>query len=182
MGIMEKVGAKIATKYGIVTQGKHSGCQIALGNEPGKKVEVANHFEQIIFVDGTEEKGRYDIIRDICGLVMCSHDERYFQFMLLFANDEKLEFNLEIRQEDKPVTGMLKNLLGQKTTMGSSEAEKMELQYRGVKVFVQSVGIRMVARDLRFFRDLFQEKGILDEKTNKIIEIYLEKALELDEE
>ena len=27
MGFMEKVGATLATKYGVVTNGKHGGCQ-----------------------------------------------------------------------------------------------------------------------------------------------------------
>lgn len=178
MGFMEKAAAKLATKYGTVTRGKHNGCQIALGNPPDKKVATSYTFSQIIFVEDGEEKGRYDLLEDLIGMSMMSHDEKGFQFLMLFKNEETCEFNLEIKQEDKPLVGMLKGFLGQKTTTGISPKEKAELQYHNVKVFVQNMGLRMMPKDLRFFRAKFAQLDILDDLTNEILDIMLKDAPE----
>lgn len=181
MGFMEKAAAKLATKYGTVTRGKHSGCQIALGNPPEKKVETTHTFTQIIFVDNGEEKGRYNLLEDLIGMTMMSSNDKGFHFILLFKNEENCEFDLEIKQEDKPLVGMLKSFLGQKTTAGASPKDKAELQYHNVKVFVQNMGLRMLPKDLRFFRDKFTELGILDNLTNDILDIILKNAPEVEE-
>lgn len=182
MGFMNKVGAKLATKYGTVTRGKHSGCQIALGNPPTKAVEAAYSFDQIIFVEGAEEKGRYNILEDLVGFAVLSHDEHAFQMMLMFKTEETCEFNLEIRKEDKPLTGLVKSFLGQKTTASASEQEKLELQYRGVKVFLQNTAYRMLPKDLKFFRSYLGDRDLLDDLTNKIIDICLKDAPKDEEE
>lgn len=182
MGFMEKAAAKLATKYGTVTRGRHNGCQIALGNPPDKKVEKAYSFSQIIFVEGSEEKGRYDILGDLIGMSMMSHDEKGFQFLLLFKDEQTCEFNLEIRAEDKPLAGMLKGLMGRKSTATATPEEKLEMQYRGVKVFVQNMGIRMLPKDLRFFQAHFEQLGILDQLTADLLEILLRDAPEDEEE
>ena len=182
MGFMEKAAAKIATKYGTVTRGRHNGCKIALGNPPDKKVTTSHSFSQIIFVEGSEEKGRYDIIEDLVGMSILSQDDRCFQFLLMFKDEQTCEFNLDIRQEDKPVAGLLKSFLGQKNTVNATAEEKLELQYRGVKVFVQNAGIRMMPKDLRMFKAYFDNLGILDSLTSDILDILLENAPADEEE
>lgn len=183
MGFMEKVGAKLATKYGTVYKGRYNGCQVALGNPPNKKVEFANSFSQIIFVEGSEEKGRYDIMDGVLGISLLSYDEKAFQMMVVFGEEDYCCFNLEIRREDKPMAGMIKGFLGQKTTAGASPEEKLELQYRGVKVFLQNTALKiLMAEDLETFRDYLQERNILDELTKKILDLALEHARELAKE
>lgn len=54
------LAANLTKKYGTVSSGRHEGCEIALGNPPGSGI-VSNSLTQIIFLDGTEEKGRYNI-------------------------------------------------------------------------------------------------------------------------
>lgn len=182
MGFMEKVGAKLATKYGTVYKGKHAGCQVALGNPPNKKVEFSNGFSQIIFVEGAEEKGRYDIVQDVGGISLMSYDEKAFQLAIVFKNEEHCFFNLEIRQEDTPVAGMIKGFLGQKNTVSASPQEKMELQYRGVKVFLQNTAIKfLISENIQTLRDYLQKRDILDEITMKILDVALEHAKALEE-
>lgn len=175
MGFMDKVGAKIATKYGTVTSGRHAACQIALGNPPGKAVETAYGFKQIIFVEGATEKGRYDILKDLAGFALMGHDERAFQVLLMFGDKETCEFNLEIRQQDKAVAGLVKGFLGQKTTANMSPQEALEQQYRGVKVFLQNTALKFVPNDLAFFRDHLNGLGILDNLTAEIIAVCLKR-------
>ncbi len=55
-----ELAANLTKKYGIVNSGRHEGCEIALGNPPGSGI-VSNSLTQIIFLEGTEEKGRYNI-------------------------------------------------------------------------------------------------------------------------
>ena len=182
MGFMEKVGAKLATKYGTVYKGKHAGCQVALGNPPNKKVEFANSFSQIIFVEGTEEKGRYDILQDVGGISLLSYDDRAFQLAIVFMDETHCYFNLEIRQEDKPVAGMIKGFLGQKNTVSASAQEKMELQYRGVKVFLQNTAMKfLISENIETLQNYLQERDILDNVTKKVLDLALEHARELEE-
>lgn len=176
MGFMEKAAAKIATKYGTVTRGRHNGCKIALGNPPDKKVTTSYSFSQIIFVEGSDEKGRYNILEDLIGMSVLSHDDKCFQFLMMFKDEQTCEFNLDIRQEDKPMAGLLKGFLGQKTTANATPEEKLEMQYRGVKVFIQNVGIRMMPKDLRMFKAYFENLGILDDLTGDILDILLKNA------
>lgn len=173
MGFMNKIGAKIATKYGTVTQGRHAACQIALGNPPGKAVETAGVFKQIIFVEGSDEKGRYDIVKDLVGFAVLGHDDRAIQIMLMFTDKQTCEFNLEIRQKDKAVAGMVKGFLGQKTTSNMSPQEALEQQYRGVKVFLQNTVLKFPPEDLKFFRNYLSDLGILDNLTGRLIEACL---------
>lgn len=181
MGFMDKVGAKLATKYGTVYKGRYNGCQVALGNPPNKKVEFANSFSQIIFVEGTEEKGRYDILTDLLGISLLSYDDRAFQMLIAFGEDDYCCFNLEIRQEDKPVAGLLKGFLGQKNTISASSPQgKLELQYRGVKVFVQNTALVLLKDNLETFRSYFQERDILDDLTMKILNLALERVQKLE--
>lgn len=59
--VLSKVGAALATRYGLVVGGQYAGCKIALGNPPTEKVSVANSFSQIIFLHENEEIARYNI-------------------------------------------------------------------------------------------------------------------------
>lgn len=63
--IMKKVGATLATRYGVVSGGKYEGCKIAMGNPPTEKVTAANSFSQMIFLKENEEVARLNIAREI---------------------------------------------------------------------------------------------------------------------
>ena len=63
--IMKKVGAFLATRYGVISSGKYAGCDIALGNPPKEKVTTAYSFSQVVFLKGNEETARFNIATDI---------------------------------------------------------------------------------------------------------------------
>lgn len=62
---LKKLGASLATRYGVVDSGEFKGADIAMGNPPKAKVTVAYSFSQIIFIKNNEEAARYDIGKDI---------------------------------------------------------------------------------------------------------------------
>ncbi len=62
---LKKLGAKLATRYGVVSSGKYEGAGFAMGNPPKAKVTTANSFSQIIFIKNDEEAARFNIGKDI---------------------------------------------------------------------------------------------------------------------
>ena len=62
---LKKLGAKLATRYGVVSSGDYAGCDMAMGNPPKAKVTTAYTFSQIIFIKNDAEAARYDIGKDI---------------------------------------------------------------------------------------------------------------------
>lgn len=62
---LKKLGASLATRYGIINDGKFADCEIVLGNPPKEKVSTANSFSQIIFLKDKEEAARFNIKKDI---------------------------------------------------------------------------------------------------------------------
>lgn len=63
--VLKKVGAALATRYGVVSEGKYAGCHIALGNPPKEKVTDAYSFSQVIFLNDKEETARLNILTGI---------------------------------------------------------------------------------------------------------------------
>ncbi|MBE6574283.1 MAG: hypothetical protein E7652_07810 [Ruminococcaceae bacterium] len=64
---LKKVGATLATKYGVVSSGKYSGFSITMGNPPKEKVSTAYSFSQMIILDSDkkEEIARLTVAQDI---------------------------------------------------------------------------------------------------------------------
>lgn len=62
---LKKLGAKLATRYGVVSSGEHEGESFVMGNPPKAKVTTANSFSQIIFIKNDEETARFNIGKDI---------------------------------------------------------------------------------------------------------------------
>ena len=62
---LKKLGAKFATRYGVVSSGEYEGCSVAMGNPPKTKVNAACLFSQIIFIKDDEEAARFNIGKDI---------------------------------------------------------------------------------------------------------------------
>lgn len=173
MGKMEQMAAKLATKYGTVSTGKHTGCEVALGNDPSKKVEPSQGFKQIIFVNDEGEQGRYDIIRDFASFKVVSKGETGYKLQLNYVSGEVSTFELIIRPDDSLVKGFVKKLMGQKTTFGvTDEREKMLLKYRGVRVFFNNTFTKYSYEQAMGFIDDFSELNIdepLDEEIVKIL-------------
>lgn len=167
MGFMEKVGATLATKYGVVTTGKHGGCQIALGNAPDKKVSTASTFEQIIFVMEKEEQGRYDIAKDLKCLHVDSNDEQGIHMQILFQNDDYCEFTLRFTPPENTVVKLLKTFGG-----GKSGPQTPEQKYHNMIVFFRNTLVRMLPSDVDFFEKYFTDNGVMDELTQRLIDIY----------
>ncbi|MBQ8298279.1 MAG: hypothetical protein IJX99_00110 [Clostridia bacterium] len=62
---LKKLGASLATRYGVVSGGKYEGCHIALGNPPKEKVSTAYSFSQLLFLKDKEEVVRFNIATEI---------------------------------------------------------------------------------------------------------------------
>lgn len=170
MGMMEKVAATLATKYGVVTGGKHEGCQIAMGNPPDAKVQTAYSFSQIIFVDGNEEKGRYDI--KTLRLQKLGHNDQGVQMRIFFNEKEACQFDLLLRQEDKFWVKLLKTFMGQKGGAQDSAQDQKNLKFHNMVVFFQQTLACMGKSDVDFFEAYFMENDVLDDLTKKMIKIY----------
>ncbi|MBQ2933500.1 MAG: hypothetical protein IJE02_02670 [Clostridia bacterium] len=169
MGFMEKVGAKLATKYGTVIEGKHQGNIVALGNDPSKKAELTYSFKQIIFLDGTDEKGRYDISEDFKAVKVLSETEKGLKVLALFANDEHFTLELEWKQEDGFAAGLLKTFIGAKKA-DATEQEKAENKYRPIKVFMESFFVKLTPDTAEFLLNFYEQHGILDDITKESLE------------
>ncbi len=170
MGFMEQVAATLATKYGVVTSGKFEGCQIAMGNPPEKKVETASSFSQIIFVEGNEEKGRYDIDKTM--MLMHGHDDKGVKMSLRLPEGDICEFDLLLKQEDKFWVKLLKSFMGQKGGTTASAQEQKDLKFHNMIVFFRQTFAVMGNKEIDFFEAYFAENDVLDDLTKKLIKIY----------
>ena len=163
MGFMEKVGATIATKYGTVIGGKHEGTIVALGNDPGKKVETTDRFTQIIFLEGTEEKGRYDIIESFSSLDISEETDEGLKVVGTFRNGESFTLLLEWKKEDGIAKGLFKTLIGAKKVDATPE-ELAEKKYRPIKVFTQMFDVLLTRSAIEFLLGFYEKNNVLDEK------------------
>lgn len=170
MGFMEKVGATLATKYGVVTGGKHEGCQVAMGNPPEKKVEAAYSFSQVIFVEGNEEKGRYNIAQ--LRMVVNGNNEQAVQMRVFFNESEYSDFDLQLHKEDNIGVKLLKSFFGQKGGASASPQEQKELKFHNMIVFFQNTLACMRKQDVDFFEGYFMDNDVLNDLTKKLIKIY----------
>lgn len=174
MGFMEKLGATIATKYGTVTEGVYKGTQVALGNEPNKKVEFTDRFEQIIFLDGTEEKGRHNIGDEIIGVLINSESENGLDVAAMFKDEQKFMFVLEWKKEDGIAKDILKQFLGAKKP-NQTQKEKNEDKYHHIKTFVLSVFTKLTPDSVEFLEAFYQKHDIMDEVSEKMFNLLKER-------
>ena len=175
MGFMEKVGATIATKYGTVVEGKHKGTIVALGNDPSQKSGFTNTFSQIIFLDGTEEKGRYDISENFKMIRIEGETKKGLMVQGLYNDGEKFTLELEWKAEDSVGAGLLKSLIGAKKT-NATEQEKAENKYRPIKTFMSTFFGKLSPDSAKFLLDFYRKHDILsdidEEFLNKLIDAY----------
>ncbi|MBO5231610.1 MAG: hypothetical protein J6B88_03205 [Clostridia bacterium] len=175
MGFMEKVGATIATKYGTVIEGKHKDTVVALGNDPTKKVATSQTFEQIIFLDGTEEKGRYDIDAAFKEIKILEETEKGLKVLALFNDGEHFTLELEWKKDDGFAAGLLKTFLGAKKA-DATEQEKAEGKYRPIKVFMSTFFGKLSPDSAEFLLNFYKKHDILNETMEnaltKLIQIY----------
>ena len=178
MGFMEQVAATLATKYGVVTSGKYEGCQIAMGNPPEKKVEKAYSFSQIIFVEGNEEKGRYEIYKT--RMMVHGNNENGVQMSCRLDDGTICEFDLLLKPKDKLWMKLIKTLLGQKGGIKGSVDETLQdeknLRFHNMIVFFQNNFACMTHKEIDFFEGYFMDNDVLDDLTKKLIERYREKV------
>lgn len=177
MGFMQKVGATLATKYGVVTAGKHEGCQIAMGNPPEKKVQTAYSFEQLIFIMDKEEKGRYNILKDVKCFHVLSDNDQGVQMQLLLENDDYLEFTLAFKAPESTAAKLLKSFSG-----GKSGPQTAEQKFHNMIVFFRNTFVKMLRSDIDFFEQYFGNNGVLDDLTQDLINRYREVVGSSDEE
>jgi hypothetical protein len=174
MGFMEQAAAKLARKFGTVSEGKHEGCQVVLGNDPSKKVEATYSFSQIIFLQGTEEKGRYNLIGDMKAIHIEGVEEFGLKLHLVFADGEESRFLLETTEkkekEQKTFMTMLKTLLGQKKTNLTPEQKRME-NVKNIKIFAQSTMELMDAGSLDVLEKYYKTNDVMEDLDKKLFEI-----------
>lgn len=172
MSFMEKVAATLATKYGVVKSGKHEGCQIAMGNPPDQKVTTSYAFSQIIFVDGNEEKGRYDI--KTLRMKKTGHNDQGVQMTIFFNAKEACNVDILLRQEDKFWVKILKTFMGQKGGASTTVQEQQEMKFHNMVVFFKNNFACMTKDDIDFFEAYFMENDVLDDVCKKLIKVYRE--------
>lgn len=170
MGFMEQAAAKLARKFGTVSAGKHEGCQIAMGNDPSKKVEATYSFSQIIFLQGTEEKGRYNLAGDLIGMAITGVEADGLQIKILFTDGEECDFLLETNQKKvkdmNKLVYLLKVWMGQaKTNMTAAEAIK------DIKIFMQSTMHLLVESSLKDLEEYYKANDALEDLDNKLLAI-----------
>ncbi|MBR6514915.1 MAG: hypothetical protein IKT46_08805 [Clostridia bacterium] len=168
MGFLQKVAAKVATKYGTVSEGEYKGCEVALGNPPEKKIERANSFCQIIFVDGTEEKGRLFLSRDgnIRCINVCEISETGIELCIEYHDFKTSKFTIPVKKEDSTGAMAAKMLLGMKPVIGGDSEYAIAMKYRKVFVFFLNTMDLFDSLSLRQLYALFDEKKILkDDKS-----------------
>lgn len=174
MGFMEQAAAKLARKFGTVSAGKHEGCQIALGNDPSKKVEATYSFSQIIFLQDTEEKGRYNLDSDVKGMAILGVEEDGLQIKMLFADNEECDFLLETaakkEKEEKFWVSMIKTLLGQKKTDLTPEQKRME-NVKNLKIFMQSTMHLLVESSLDLLEEFYKQNDVMEDLDKKLFAI-----------
>ena len=175
MGFMEKLGATLATKYGVVTAGKYAGCQIALGNPPDKKVSVSYSFDQIIFVMEKEEQGRFSIEKDVRCFHVLNDDDQGVHMQLLFENEDYCEFILRFTPAENAVVKTLKAFGG-----GKTGPQTPEQKFHNMIVFFRNAFVKMLSSDILFFEKYFGDNGVLDDLTKTLIDKYKEAFAEVN--
>lgn len=175
MGFMQKLGATIATKYGTVIEGKHAGCQVALGNDPKAKIETVDAFTQIIFLDGTDEKGRYDIEEYIEKLEVLGETEKGIKTDIFFTDGEHLVFELEWKSQkrDSAVAGIAKAFFGLKSTATATEEQIINESFRPIKVFSNTFCAKFTVDAADSLLRLFEKNNLLSlENARFLLDLY----------
>lgn len=172
MGFMEQAAAKLARKFGTVSTGKHEGCQIALGNDPNKKVEASFVFTQIIFLQDTEEKGRYDLIHDLKAVNILGVEEYGLQISILFADGEVCQFLLETaalkNEKENPFVSMIKVWFGLKKNNLTPEQARQE-NVKNIKIFVRNIMELMDASSVDLWEEYLKVNDVLEDLDKKLI-------------
>lgn len=99
-----KIGATLATKYGEVIDGKHNGTTVALGNDPKKSVGLETSYSQIIFLDGSTEKGRYNIGNDVVALRINSYCYDSISVTVDYSDSESSVIELRALEDETEKT------------------------------------------------------------------------------
>ena len=176
MAGLKDLAATLTTKYGKVTEGKYLGCDIAMGNPPSDKpVSISYSLSQIIFLDGTEEKGRYNIYKDIAEIVRESDAPQGYKMSMRLKSGETIKFDLNLVPKDNLLVNFVKMLMGM---VPKDEQGQQERRMKPVRTFVQNTAGVLSAEDLEYFRKEFVMKGGLDDVTKTV----LDKAIQLKEQ
>ena len=165
MGFMEKLGATLATKYGEVTEGRHEGCVVALGNPPDKKVSATNKFTQIIFLEDKETKGRYDIGSQAKALHFVESDHDSVTVVIDFADGDSSTIVLSTPKEDSGVVSLIKGQLGLKSATkvnkdGTTQTDN-DVKYHNIKTFLLTFVDNYAGDDVIKVRDYLDSIGLL---------------------
>lgn len=179
MGIKEKIGATIATKYGTVIEGKHKGTVVALGigsgDEASTKVEFVDGFNQIVFFDGTKEKARYGIDKNfgLAAINILEKTDNGIKVKAAFNDEQYFIFELEWKKEDSFIVDLIKKLLGFKK-VDESKTEKAESKYRPIKVFMGAFYTKLSPETAQFLLSFYEKHNILDDSNRKLLNSLIE--------
>lgn len=184
MGFMQKALAKITTKYGTVTNGRYEGYEIAFGSDPNKKVEVGAKPEQILFIDGTEEKGRLNIDSEIALIHVYEETAEAVRIGIVWSDKEVSIARITFK---KPDLGVKKLLM----TMGGggkprSEADQLRDKYGLVYNFFSYTLAKLSPDSLRWYADFGLRVEMMTEefaeKLNAIADKYAPQEEDTEDE
>ncbi len=127
MAGMEGMMAKLATKYGKVTEGKHSGTEVNLGFDPTAKVKPGTPPTHVAFIDDKEVRGRYEIGKDVVALKWLEADPDKVVVELKFADGETSTVALAFPKPESGLAKIFKIFSGVKPVDLSQPVEKYRL-------------------------------------------------------
>ncbi len=148
----KKIVAKLATKYGTVTSGKYEGCQVALGNDPNKKVSVSYTFEQVVFFKDGEEKGRLNIslTESFNRLTITKEIDNGFHCVLEYADGDISEIDIDCCKAPGGIFGFFYKI-GSLTNPPSAD-EKFKNKYGRLVTFFSSFALIMDSDTFESFK------------------------------
>ena len=170
MGLMEQAAAKLAAKYGTVQEGKYKGFEIAFGNDPSKPVEAGKKFEQIIFLESTDEKGRHNMKEDIKLFVITAESAEGVTVIIKWNDDEESVALLPVKKEDSFVGGLLKSFIKKQPT---DEAGKNKEKYGRIADFFELTLTQCSPNTIKWYLDFIEKYQLKpQEYIDKLREIF----------
>lgn len=166
MAAKEKMLASLATKYGIVEDGKHKDCLLALGTDPkeGKKIEAGATCTQILFINKEGEQGRYNINGDFKHIELIGYNkETGYELNIVFNNGDSSRCFLR-KAKQNIVIRILNGLL---KTQHNTAIDKWKDQYGLTRDFIMSIESCLTKESLKQAIEFIQAIQALLDKARK---------------
>ena len=173
MGFLEKLGAKLVTKYGVVTGGEFCGCEMAFGSDPAKKVAMGDKaIDQILFMSGEEEKGRFFINGDLKELKYVADNADVLKVEIVFADGKTSFADVYITKNSDSTASKALSFINKVNKAGETDNEAARKKYHHVYHFLENMAdITMSEENIKAFYD-FMKKNSMDKITMNRAAVY----------